>query len=165
MLYEAIASHQRLDPGVMCVVYTGQIEPLVDGVTKDDIIGRAKERFGIVLEPRSLEFLPLKYCDMAAGDYWPRFTLLGQTLGTIWMAQDAISRLVPDVFIGAFSADRHNWPRVYTPDYQARLPGGPHRRIHPLPDREHRHALASREAARWTHQLARSCGQRLSVTH
>ncbi|WFD35703.1 GDP-Man:Man3GlcNAc2-PP-dolichol alpha-1,2-mannosyltransferase [Malassezia cuniculi] len=99
VLYEAIASHQRLDPAVFCVVYTGQLDPLPDGATKDEIIAKAKERFGITLDPAKLEFLPLKYCNMTGDKYWSRFTLLGQTLGTIWMAQDAMSRLIPDVFI------------------------------------------------------------------
>lgn len=99
VLYEAIASHQRLDPNVVVVVYTGQLAPLPGGVTKDEIIAGAKERFGITLNPNTLDFLPLKYCDMVGDNYWSHFTLLGQLLGTIWMAQDAMSRLIPDIFI------------------------------------------------------------------
>lgn len=31
---------------------------------------------------------------------WPRFTLLGQSLGSIYLAWEAISRFSPDLFIG-----------------------------------------------------------------
>jgi ALG11 mannosyltransferase N-terminus len=37
---------------------------------------------------------------------WPRLTLLGQSLGSVVLAYEALSTFVPDVFIGANGSSR-----------------------------------------------------------
>ena len=69
--------HQQ-DPNVICVVYTGDIKPLPNGVTKEEILSKAEERFGIKLRPEAVAFLPLKNRHLVEGSYWRHFTLLGQ---------------------------------------------------------------------------------------
>lgn len=97
-MYDAIRTHQQ-NPDVICVVYTGDIDPLEDGLTKELVIAKAKERFGIVLRPEALAFLPIKNRYLLDGKYWSHFTLLGQAFGANRVAYEALSQLVPDVFI------------------------------------------------------------------
>lgn len=98
MLFEAIRVHQQ-DPNVICVVYTGDIKPLPNGVTKEEILSKAEERFGIKLRPEAVAFLPLKNRHLVEGSYWRHFTLLGQAFGANRLGYAAMSELVPDVFI------------------------------------------------------------------
>lgn len=53
-----------------------------------------------MLDPATLAFvwLPSRY--LVDGDYWKRFTLLGQSFGSVVLAWEAMDRLIPDVFIG-----------------------------------------------------------------
>lgn len=90
--------HQQ-DPNVICVVYTGDIQPLPNGVTKEEILVKVKERFGISLRPEAIAFLPLQNRYLVEGSYWRFFTLLGQAFGANRLGYAALSELVPDVFI------------------------------------------------------------------
>lgn len=56
-----------------------------------------------MLDPATLAFvwLPSRY--LVDGDYWKRFTLLGQSFGSVVLAWEAMDRLIPDVFIGTSS--------------------------------------------------------------
>ncbi|KIJ54528.1 glycosyltransferase family 4 protein [Sphaerobolus stellatus SS14] len=94
VLWAAIAYLQRTEPNVINVVYSGD-----QGVTKEDIINKVKARFDISLNPASLHFIFLKSRNLVEDSTWPRFTLLGQSLGSIYLAWEAISRFSPDLFI------------------------------------------------------------------
>lgn len=98
MLFEAIRVHQK-NPDAICVVYTGDIQPLPNGVTKEEILAKAKERFGIELRSDAIAFLPLQNRQLVDGTYWRHFTLLGQAYGADRLGYQALSELVPDVFI------------------------------------------------------------------
>lgn len=56
-------------------------------------------RFSISLDPKRITFLYLSTRRYVAASTWPRFTLLGQSLGSLVLAWDAFNLLVPDVFI------------------------------------------------------------------
>lgn len=99
VLYEAIRHHQVSDPSIVCVVYTGDIEPLDHGVTKQVMLDKVKSLFGIELDPRRITFVPLRNVHLVRDNYWPAFTLAGQAFGANRLAYEAISKLVPDVFI------------------------------------------------------------------
>ncbi|WFD29727.1 GDP-Man:Man3GlcNAc2-PP-dolichol alpha-1,2-mannosyltransferase [Malassezia sp. CBS 17886] len=99
VLYEAISLHQRTDPHVICVVYTGDLDPLPGGVTKTEMLRMCKDRFGIDLDETRIAFLPLRNRRMVEEHYWSRFTLLGQAYGGNRIALEALSQVVPDVFI------------------------------------------------------------------
>ncbi|KAI5456354.1 family 4 glycosyltransferase [Mariannaea sp. PMI_226] len=94
VLWAAIRATQDRWPNAKCVVYTGDHE-----VTKDDILRRVKTRFNIELHAPTITFLYLSKRNWVLASSWPRFTLLGQSLGSIVLAWDAFSLLVPDVFV------------------------------------------------------------------
>ncbi|EED80999.1 predicted protein [Postia placenta Mad-698-R] len=94
VLWTAIAMLQRSEPDVVNVVYTGDID-----VTKAQIIERVKARFDIELAPSSLHFVFLHSRYLVEDTTWRRFTLLGQSIGSMYLAWEAMSKLVPDLYI------------------------------------------------------------------
>ena len=94
VLWAAIKATQRRWPRVVCVVYTGDHD-----ATKSTILERVKHRFNIELHPSTVEFMYLGTRHWVLSSTWPHFTLLGQSLGSLIMAYDAFSLLVPDIFI------------------------------------------------------------------
>ncbi|KAF9810310.1 hypothetical protein IEO21_06998 [Rhodonia placenta] len=94
VLWTAIAMLQRFEPEVVNIVYTGDID-----VTKEQIIERVKARFDIELAPSSLHFVFLHSRYLVEDTTWRRFTLLGQSIGSMYLAWEAMSKLVPDLYI------------------------------------------------------------------
>ncbi|KAK7415922.1 asparagine-linked glycosylation protein [Neonectria magnoliae] len=118
VLWAAIRTTQDRWPNAKCVVYTGDHD-----VTKDQILSRVKTRFNIQLHAPTITFLYLSKRDWVLASSWPRFTLLGQSIGSLVLAWDAFSLLVPDVFVDtmgyAFSLGlcKLFFPRVPTGAY------------------------------------------------
>ena len=96
------------------MVYTGDVE-----ATKEQIISKVKvsvhvprtdtkgytstirqSRFDIELSPTSLHFVYLNSRYLVEDKSWPKFTMLGQSLGSMYLAWEAVSKFVPDLFIG-----------------------------------------------------------------
>ncbi|KAH7125332.1 hypothetical protein B0J11DRAFT_302878 [Dendryphion nanum] len=94
VLWAAIRATQRRWPEATCVVYTGDHD-----VDKTAILKRVKERFNIHLHPPTVHFLYLTTRHYVLSTTWPRFTLLGQSAGSLILAYDAFALLVPDIFI------------------------------------------------------------------
>jgi len=94
VLWAAINATQRRWPKATCVVYTGDHD-----ATKSTILERVKHRFNIHLHPPTVAFMYLGTRKWVLSTTWPHFTLLGQSLGSLIMAYDAFSLLVPDIFI------------------------------------------------------------------
>ncbi|KAG9102548.1 asparagine-linked glycosylation protein [Ceratobasidium sp. 370] len=94
VLWTAIAYLQRTESHVFSVVYTGDTD-----ATKEEIISKVKARFDITLDPKSLEFVFLHKRWLVEDSTWPRFTLLGQSLGSMGLAYEAMCGVVPDLFI------------------------------------------------------------------
>ncbi|RDI85411.1 putative peroxisomal-coenzyme A synthetase [Venturia inaequalis] len=94
VLWAAIRATQLRWPEAVCVVYTGDHD-----VNKDQIIKRVQDRFNITLHPPNLHFLYLSTRHWVLPQTWPHFTLLGQSLGSIVLALDAFTLLVPDIFV------------------------------------------------------------------
>ncbi|KAF2266690.1 UDP-Glycosyltransferase/glycogen phosphorylase [Lojkania enalia] len=94
VLWAAVRATQRRWPEAICVVYTGDHD-----VDKAAILKRVKERFNIHLHPPTVHFLYLTTRHWVLSSTWPRFTLLGQSLGSMVLAYDAFTLLVPDIFI------------------------------------------------------------------
>ncbi|RCI14166.1 hypothetical protein L249_6078 [Ophiocordyceps polyrhachis-furcata BCC 54312] len=96
VLWAAVRATQSRWPRAKCVVYTGDHE-----MTKEAIIKRVRSqnRFNIELYPPTVVFLYLSKRHWVLPATWPRFTLLGQSLGSMVLAWDAFSLLVPDIFI------------------------------------------------------------------
>lgn len=94
VLWAAILAVQKQYPSVTSIVYTGDHD-----ASKDDILSRVKTRFSISLDPDRVEFIYLSSRRYVAASTWPHFTLLGQSIGSLLLAWEAFSLLVPDVFI------------------------------------------------------------------
>ena len=94
VLWAAIRATQSQWPKAVCVVYTGDHD-----ATKETILERVKIRFNIHLHPPSVVFLYLSTRRYVLASMYPHFTLLGQSLGSLILAYDAFSLLVPDIFI------------------------------------------------------------------
>ncbi|KAL9630715.1 MAG: hypothetical protein Q9204_004577 [Flavoplaca sp. TL-2023a] len=94
VLWAAIKATQKRWPKAVCCIYTGDHE-----AGKNEILERVQNRFNIKLHPPTVVFLYLSTRHYVLSSTWPRFTLLGQSLGSIVLAFDAFSLLVPDIFI------------------------------------------------------------------
>jgi alpha-1,2-mannosyltransferase len=118
VLWAAIRATQKRWPKALCVVYTGDHD-----VDKTAILRRVKDRFNIHLHAPTVHFLYLTTRDWVLASTWPRFTLLGQSIGSVVLAYDAFSLLVPDVFVDtmgyAFALALCSWffPNVPTGAY------------------------------------------------
>ncbi|KAM7208503.1 GDP-Man:Man(3)GlcNAc(2)-PP-Dol alpha-1,2-mannosyltransferase [Naviculisporaceae sp. PSN 640] len=94
VLWAAVRATQQRWPKAKCVIYTGDHD-----ASKDDILARVENRFNIQLHPPTVNFLYLSTRHWVLASTWPHFTLAGQSIGSIIMAWDAFSLLVPDVFV------------------------------------------------------------------
>lgn len=94
VLWAAIEATQKHYPNAICAVYTGDHE-----ITKDLLLATVKKRFDITLQPHSLHFVFLSRRYFVLAATYPYFTLLGQSLGSLVLAYEAFSMLVPDIFV------------------------------------------------------------------
>ncbi|RDB14695.1 GDP-Man:Man(3)GlcNAc(2)-PP-Dol alpha-1,2-mannosyltransferase [Hypsizygus marmoreus] len=94
VLWTAIAALQRTEHDVVSVVYSGDVD-----ASKIDIIAKVKARFDITLDPSALHFVFLQSRSMIEDSTWPRFTLLGQSFGSMYLAWEAMTKLIPDLYI------------------------------------------------------------------
>ncbi|EFX06272.1 alpha-mannosyltransferase [Grosmannia clavigera kw1407] len=94
VLWAAIRATQQRWPKAKCVVYTGDHD-----APKDAILRRVQDRFNIHIHPPTVTFLYLNTRRWVLASTWPHFTLAGQSFGSIILAWDAFSLLVPDVFV------------------------------------------------------------------
>lgn len=78
----------------MSVVYSGDID-----ASKTEIIAKVKTRFDIILDPSTIHFVFLDSRRMVEDSTWPRFTILGQSLGSMYLAWEAMTKLIPDLYI------------------------------------------------------------------
>ncbi|KAG2225030.1 hypothetical protein INT45_003230 [Circinella minor] len=93
VLWTAIRDVQREFPHVICVVYTGDID-----ASKEQILFRVKNRFNIDLDPRTLAIVYLHARYLVEDSRYPRFTLLLQSLSSMVLGYEAMSKLVPDIY-------------------------------------------------------------------
>ncbi|RHZ89423.1 hypothetical protein Glove_14g13 [Diversispora epigaea] len=93
VLWTAIRSIQEKYSHVMCVVYTGDTQ-----VTKEDILKKIEARFSIQLNPNTIEFVFLNKRHWVEDVRYPRFTLLGQSLGSMVLGFEALEKLTPDLY-------------------------------------------------------------------
>ncbi|CAI4218108.1 unnamed protein product [Parascedosporium putredinis] len=84
VLWAAIRATQLRWPNALCVVYTGDHE-----MSKDAMISRVKNRFNIQLHAPTVTFVYLSTRHLVLASTWPRFTLIGQSIGSVIMAWDA----------------------------------------------------------------------------
>ncbi|KAF9289961.1 asparagine-linked glycosylation protein [Linnemannia elongata] len=94
VLWTAIRDIQQKYPHVVSVVYTGDTD-----VNKQDILERVRTRFNIDLDPSLVGFEFLKKRSWIEDAKWPRFTLIGQSIGSMVLGWEALKYVVPDIWI------------------------------------------------------------------
>ncbi|KAJ1970696.1 asparagine-linked glycosylation protein [Dimargaris xerosporica] len=94
VLWTAIHCMQIRYPNAQFVVYTGDTN-----ATKDTILSRATNQFSITVQANRIEMVFLQQRHLVSDTQYPRWTLLGQSLGSIWLGLEALGNVVPDVFI------------------------------------------------------------------
>ena len=114
VLWTAIAHIQKEHKDIVSVVYSGDRD-----VSKQDIIDTVQvsslsssrlngphtlqARFAIHLDPSTLHFVHLKSRHLVENSTWPRLTILGQSLGSMYLGWEAMSEFIPDLYIGEHS--------------------------------------------------------------
>lgn len=118
VLWAAIAATQRRWPNAVCAVYTGDHE-----LERSGVVRKVKNQFGISIDGNKLQLVYLSQRHLVLASTWPHFTLLGQSLGSVILAYDALHLLVPDVFIDtmgyafAVAFCKYLFPRMPTGAY------------------------------------------------
>lgn len=95
VLYQAISLHLALDPRCIIVIYTGDFP----SVSKTEILAKAAERFGITVDADRVAMIGLERRWMVEEATWKTWTLAGQSYGSVWLGFEALSQLIPDVWI------------------------------------------------------------------
>ena len=93
VLWAAISAIQTRYPNVHIVVYTGDLD-----ADPEQILNKVKKVFNFQLE-RKVEFVYLHKRRWVEATMYPYFTLLGQSLGSIWLGIEALNSFVPDIYI------------------------------------------------------------------
>ncbi|XP_065218571.1 GDP-Man:Man(3)GlcNAc(2)-PP-Dol alpha-1,2-mannosyltransferase [Planococcus citri] len=93
VLWHAIEATIHKYPSVKIHLYTGDTN-----ASPKEILQKVDKRFGIKL-PESINFLYLHKRGWIEASKYPHFTLLGQSLGSIVLAFEALDLFVPDVCI------------------------------------------------------------------
>ncbi|KAM4860302.1 GDP-Man:Man(3)GlcNAc(2)-PP-Dol alpha-1,2-mannosyltransferase isoform 2-T3 [Thomomys bottae] len=93
VLWCALRALQKKYPEAVYIVYTGDVN-----VTGQQILEGAFRRFNIrLMHPVQFIFLKKRY--LVEDSRYPHFTLLGQSLGSIFLGWEALMQYVPDVYI------------------------------------------------------------------
>lgn len=93
VLWRIIHELYAMDEHVHCVIYSGDID-----ATMQEIYSKAASRFNLPPLPRPVEIVYLHSRWLVEPVYYPRFTMLGQSLGSMCLAFEACWRLTPDLF-------------------------------------------------------------------
>ncbi|KGO76810.1 Glycosyl transferase, family 1 [Penicillium italicum] len=94
VLWEAIRATQKRWPKAICAIYTGDHE-----VNKATMLEKVENRFNIHLHAPTVVLLYLTTRKYVVSSSYPYMTLLGQSLGSLVVAYDAFTLLVPDIFV------------------------------------------------------------------
>ncbi|GCC32739.1 GDP-Man:Man(3)GlcNAc(2)-PP-Dol alpha-1,2-mannosyltransferase [Chiloscyllium punctatum] len=93
VLWCAVRALQKRYEEIIVVIYTGDQD-----VTAEEILNGAYRRFNIkLLQPVQLIFLKKRH--FVEAKLYPYFTLLGQSLGSVFLGWEALMKCVPDIFI------------------------------------------------------------------
>ncbi|XP_004447132.1 GDP-Man:Man(3)GlcNAc(2)-PP-Dol alpha-1,2-mannosyltransferase [Dasypus novemcinctus] len=93
VLWCALRALQKKYPEAVYVVYTGDVH-----VSGEQILEGAFRRFNIRLS-RPVKFVFLRKRYLVEDSLYPHFTLLGQSLGSVFLGWEALMQCVPDVYI------------------------------------------------------------------
>ncbi|KAG7663001.1 ALG11 [[Candida] subhashii] len=96
VLWQAVKATLLARSENIVVIYTTNIES-----SPEEILRKAGDKFQISdMDSTRIVFLYLKrFANLIDGNYWKRFTLVGQLLGSVLLAGEALFALSPDVWI------------------------------------------------------------------
>lgn len=92
VLWCAARAVQEMAPALDIVVYTG------DSATPESLAARALDRFGVRLVKAPL-VVKLDKRKWVESKTYPRFTIIGQSLGSMVLAWEALSKVTPLIFL------------------------------------------------------------------
>lgn len=67
--------------------------------TAEKILQKAQNQFNIIVNKKRTEFVFLHRRKWIEAENYPYFTLLGQSLGSVWLGAEALMKHQPDIFI------------------------------------------------------------------
>ncbi|KAK1141200.1 asparagine-linked glycosylation protein [Aspergillus melleus] len=94
VLWEAVRATQKRWPRATCAIYTGDHE-----ANKTTMLEKVQSRFNIQLHAPTVVLMYLTTRKYVQSSMYPHMTLLGQSLGSLVVAYDAFTLLVPDIFV------------------------------------------------------------------
>ncbi|RKP09707.1 GDP-Man:Man(3)GlcNAc(2)-PP-Dol alpha-1,2-mannosyltransferase [Thamnocephalis sphaerospora] len=94
VLWTAVEALLHKYAHVVCVLYTGDVD-----VDKEAMLAKTKSRFNIDIPADRLVLLHLHQRHWVEDKRYPRFTLLGQSLGSMLLGWEALDLVIPDLFI------------------------------------------------------------------
>jgi len=94
VLWCAVRAVQTRYPAVKILVYTGDTD-----AAPDMILAKARDRFNMQIPNANLEFVYLHKRRYVEAQYYPHFTMLGQSLGSIILGIEALLSHVPSIFV------------------------------------------------------------------
>ncbi|KAJ6247744.1 GDP-Man:Man(3)GlcNAc(2)-PP-Dol alpha-1,2-mannosyltransferase [Anaeramoeba flamelloides] len=92
VLWYSVLSLQKNEPELEIVIYT------VSDVSKEDILKKVHDRFGITIKESNLKFIRIKYGILISAKLYPRFTLIGQSLGGMLLGVVSVILYPVDLF-------------------------------------------------------------------
>lgn len=113
VLWKAVESTLSKDSRNVAIIYTGDTD-----ASKQEILNNVSRRFDYELDKDRVVFIYLKNRKYVDSKMWPRFTLIGQALGSILLTIEAIYRCPPDVWCDTMGYP-FGYPAVH---YLARIP-------------------------------------------
>ena len=94
MLWQAVKVTQTRYPAAKIIIYTGDVD-----AAPDMILNKARDRFNMDISDRNLQFVYLHKRRYVEAYYYPHFTMLGQSLGSLVLGVEALLSHVPSIYI------------------------------------------------------------------
>lgn len=104
VLWQAVHLTLKNDQSVAVIYISSKASPT-------DILKNVQNKFQINLSSERIVFIYLsKFAHLIDASYWKRFTLVGQMFGTFLLTLEAISELLPDIWIDTIGLPASYFP-------------------------------------------------------
>jgi alpha-1,2-mannosyltransferase len=94
VLWQAVKDTLKRDETGQVIIYTGDTD-----AAKKDILSNALDKFDILIDETRVDLIYLKGRWLVDSKTWPVLTLLGQAIGSMMLAFEAINKFQPDVWV------------------------------------------------------------------
>eukprot|EP00475_Leptophrys_vorax_P031174 TRINITY_DN47152_c0_g1_i3.p1 TRINITY_DN47152_c0_g1~~TRINITY_DN47152_c0_g1_i3.p1 ORF type:complete len:432 (+),score=105.97 TRINITY_DN47152_c0_g1_i3:41-1336(+) len=85
VLWQAVQALLENRPDLKIIIYSGDVH-----AKPDEVMERARDRFHVEFDANAVRFVFLNYRSIIEAKYYPRFTMIGQSFGTILLAFEAL---------------------------------------------------------------------------